>query len=102
MNYKKLKYKNNFIESTDICYCKLCMKERLLVESHIIPKFFIKKCRSIQNDNKFEVITNNINSTNIQDGPKEKLLCQACEEKISKYETYYNNFFYEKKGIKIM
>lgn len=69
--------------------CRLCEEERQLKNSHIIPKLFynsIKKdsitgyMRTTANPNKRE-----------QDGLKTPLLCGICEEKFSKYETWFSN-----------
>ena len=73
--------------------CKLCQEEANLELSHILPKFIYKwinktsatgKMRGLGNPNKTE-----------QDGFKSYLLCGKCEDKFSKYETWFaNNFFH--------
>jgi hypothetical protein len=67
--------------------CALCDKEAVLQDSHIIPKFAIKwlkktsggmALRSGKNPNK-----------PVQDGPKMKLLCIGCEQKLSALERKF-------------
>jgi len=73
--------------------CALCEKEKDLCESHFIPKFvfdWIKKTSATG----YLRQAININKR-LQDGIKEKFLCQECENKFSKYERYFaDNFFY--------
>lgn len=67
--------------------CKLCQKQADLQASHIIPKFayrWMKETggpymRTAKNPNKRE-----------QDGKRLPLLCQSCEGKFSKLETYFS------------
>lgn len=68
--------------------CKLCLKNKKLQLSHIIPKFIIKLVRDKELNYRFlEIKNNQINK--IQDGPKEYLLCHECEQKIGIYENYF-------------
>ncbi len=75
--------------------CALCNESKELVESHIISKMFyrwIKKTtkakvprfRSMEDENEIS-----------QDGYKIYLLCSDCEQKFSRYETYFSSFIYQ-------
>ena len=57
-------------------------------ESHIIPKSAFKMIRDRKLDNRFIELYDKKDQI-IQDGPKECLLCDKCEQKISKYEKYF-------------
>lgn len=74
-----------------MCRCKLCLQEKPLKESHIISKLFFK---ILKNKSKAGVLRDlNIPNRKTQDGIKVYLLCNECEEKFSKFETYYSNHF---------
>jgi hypothetical protein len=68
--------------------CKLCLKNKELKLSHIIPKSIIKLVRDKELNNRFLEIKKN-QSNEIQDVPKEYLLCHECEQKIGIYENYF-------------
>lgn len=66
--------------------CRLCIKEgQVLKESHIISKFHFQECRGPEGN--FRLMTSD-GQAKIQDGYKEHLLCEACEQKRSKWESY--------------
>jgi len=68
--------------------CRLCHASSELRESHIIPRSIIRLIRDETLDNRFYELHNKLNQT-IQDGPKEYLLCDDCEQKIGRYEKYF-------------
>ncbi|MBW8038884.1 MAG: hypothetical protein FVQ85_02665 [Planctomycetes bacterium] len=68
--------------------CRLCLKSSELQESHIIPRAIIKLIRDEGLDNRFYELRNKL-TQKIQDGPKEYLLCDDCEQKIGRYEKYF-------------
>lgn len=68
--------------------CRLCLAISKLQESHIIPRSIIKLIRDETLDNRFYELNYNLYKT-IQDGPKEYLLCNDCEQKIGRYEKYF-------------
>ncbi len=73
--------------------CKLCGEEHILRKSHFIPKFVFKWLKETSATGYLRQSTN-IN-LRIQDGLKENLLCDNCEKKFSRFETYFaNEFFY--------
>lgn len=79
--------------------CKLCNNYSRLVESHIIPEFCYKPlydelhrfpgCSDAQ-DGKIDIY---------QKGLKEKMLCNHCENTLSKYESYVRDVLYGNNGI---
>ena len=72
--------------------CALCLKEKTLRYSHIIPKFIGKWLK----DNGTGYMVNaDDGSKRLQDLEKFKLLCDDCEQNFSKLEGYFaNNIFY--------
>jgi hypothetical protein len=64
--------------------CKLCLNDRDLKCSHIYPKWAVTNCRD--EETKRFVTTPKIYA---QDGPKEHLLCEECEEKFGRREKYF-------------
>lgn len=80
--------------------CKLCLKEKLLCkESHIIPKFCLKK---LKDERGFMIhldkqLRNPINS--VRNGCYEdNVLCQECEKTIRKYEDFVAKIMFPPKG----
>jgi len=72
--------------------CKLCHQEKKLKESHIIPKFVFRWIK--ESGNGFMRNGQNFNRR-VQDGFKTPFLCADCEDRFSKYETYFaTNIFY--------
>lgn len=70
--------------------CKLCSLEKKLCDSHIIPETFWKTI----NDKKFRslpISSHPIKLKFVQNGIKEKLLCQDCETKLSAWESILAN-----------
>ena len=68
--------------------CRLCTESHELKNSHIIPSWAFKFIRDKKLDNRFYELFNK-NRTIIQDGPKEYLLCDECEQQIGQYEKYF-------------
>jgi hypothetical protein len=67
--------------------CKLCHQEDALRDSHIISEFLYA---SMYDDkHRFHVVTaGDVNFSYEQKGYRERMLCQSCETKLSKWETY--------------
>jgi len=81
--------------------CRLCLESSELQESHIIPRTIIKLIRDEGLENRFYELHNKLTQT-IQDGPKEYLLCDDCEQKIGRYEKYFiEAVHFSKHGIEI-
>ncbi len=72
--------------------CRLCLKEGELRNSHILPEFlygnsYDEKHRTLLISREGEMI--------VQKGIREKLLCQNCETKLSRYEKYAKELILE-------
>ncbi len=88
-------------EMKDSNTCRLCLASSELQESHIIPRAIIKLIRDEGLDNRFYELHNKLTQM-IQDGPKEYLLCDDCEQKISRYEKYFKEAVHlSRHGIEI-
>lgn len=73
---------------TEVEFCALCLKEKTLRESHLIPKFVGKWIK----DNGTGYLASAIDaSKRVQDLVKIKLLCEDCEQKFSKLENHFAN-----------
>ena len=68
-------------------FCSLCEHDRDLQESHIIPKFVGKWLKKTSATG-FLVNANHA-SKRVQDLITLNLLCRDCEERFSKFETYF-------------
>ncbi|WP_051901504.1 hypothetical protein [Methylotenera sp. L2L1] len=68
--------------------CALCKSEAELKNSHIIPEFLYKTM--YDDKHRFHVLSTIPEQRNsmLQKGLSEKLLCAACESKLSKWERY--------------
>lgn len=69
--------------------CSLCLTDRELVSSHVIPKFFFKKLK--EEEGHFYMIPSQPSKPERkkQDGHKEHLLCENCDTNIlSGYERH--------------
>lgn len=66
--------------------CKLCLQNKTLKKSHIIPKAFYKPVNDKKNRT-FPISMDNTRLRLIQSGITEKLLCGCCEQKFSRWEN---------------
>lgn len=68
--------------------CNLCGKDRELINSHIIPEWVYTDL--YDEKHRFHVLASTTNKTKSfeQKGLREKLLCDDCEQKFSRYEKY--------------
>lgn len=68
--------------------CRLCQGHRPLKDSHIIPEFFYSSM--YDEKHRFPVLSTGQAQKNrlSQKGVREKLLCDDCEQKFSKWERY--------------
>lgn len=77
---------------TELEFCALCLKEKTLRESHLIPKFVGKW---LKEKGTGYLASAADGSKRVQDLVKIKLLCEDCEQKFSKLENYFaNSIFY--------
>ena len=67
--------------------CRLCQKDRMLCDSHIVPEFIYRDC---YNDDHVMMGINGLGNKGwkaLQKGLREKLLCRDCEQFLNdKYE----------------
>jgi len=76
--------------------CSLCQKEKLLVQSHVIPEFLYRPLY----DDKGRAIEAKLVPKGfkyLQKGYREPLLCKGCECIISQFETYFANAWYQER-----
>lgn len=65
--------------------CKLCLREKQLVRSHIVPNFAYKPLRN----GKGQIFVLSRKKRVVQTGHFEKLLCSDCETVLSRYESEF-------------
>lgn len=76
--------------SKKIGVCALCGSQQPLVESHIIPRFFVKRLRDQHKGHFFQLTTDAATpERTIQDCLKECLLCEPCDSlKLGALDSY--------------
>lgn len=75
--------------------CALCLKNKPLCDSHIVPEFFYKPLYDDSPKRYYGISTNPDEHLDIkQKGVWKELLCEACERKLSVWENYARNVFY--------
>lgn len=81
--------------------CSLCIEEKELRNSHIIPEFFYKPL--YDEKHRFNAIPLNSeqNKHFKQKGLREQLLCEECELQLSQYEDHVRRVYYGGTGIYI-
>jgi hypothetical protein len=74
--------------------CALCREERPLRKSHVIPEFMFRPL--YDEKHQFWSVSNIVTKSNrlFQKGPREKMLCDQCEQRLSRYESYANDVFF--------
>lgn len=74
--------------------CKLCLQDRSLRNSHIIPEFFYKP--GYDGKHRINVLSTVPSEKNryAQKGIRETLLCDHCEQMLSPWEKYVREVFY--------
>jgi len=78
--------------------CKLCLKGSQPVKSHIIPEFMYEGSGLYDEKHRFFIIEKSGDIPKFQQKQKgltERLLCQGCETKISRWEDYARRTIYE-------
>lgn len=73
--------------------CRLCHELNPLRRSHIIPEFLYSSM--YDEIHRFHILSTNQEKLNrlAQKGIREKLLCEICEQKLSKWESYASQLF---------
>ncbi len=75
--------------------CRLCNGEKPLKESHIIPRFFYRPMEWNGNNFRYQILgVHSIRVITGQGGIKERLLCEDCELKFSRFENYVSRTLY--------
>ncbi|CAA9581807.1 MAG: hypothetical protein AVDCRST_MAG86-3242 [uncultured Truepera sp.] len=78
--------------------CRLCLQERELRNSHIIPEFLYKPTYDDKHRaNDISVDTSTVKFS--QKGLRERLLCGGCEGQLSVVERYFANVWYDEAVI---
>ncbi len=72
--------------------CALCLQERRLCKSHIVPEFIFSKLYGP--DHEYHVLSAKSPERVIRRSLSEKLLCLECERKISNWEGYAASVIY--------
>ena len=71
--------------------CKLCLKEKKLIDAHIIPRCFFEAMRDRGDDQPFQLLSNVQNQypQKLWIGLYDKeILCEDCEKIFQKYDNY--------------
>lgn len=81
--------------------CALCQKQSKLRNSHILPEFFYHELYDLKH--RAHIISTDpaIPDRYLQKGLRERLLCEACEQKFSRWEHYAKLAFVDGKTIRI-
>jgi hypothetical protein len=81
--------------------CKLCREEATLRNSHIISEFYYKPIYDIDKKRFYAISSDEEKSPDHhQKGLREKLLCDECEIKLSKWERYFANLLFKKAKVR--
>jgi hypothetical protein len=72
--------------------CRLCNEEKVLRQSHVVPKFVFRWLKNSSPGHLRTVETPNRRS---QDGPTRAWLCDACEQRLSKWENEFSSKAFE-------
>src|SRR6516225_11959807 len=82
--------------------CALCREERPLRRSHVIPEFMFRPL--YDKKHRFWGVSNIPTKPNriFQKGPREKLLCNECEQRLSRYESNASDVFFGNAATKPM
>lgn len=78
--------------------CKLCLTESDLCQSHIIPEFFYRPTYDDKH-RAYELSSDPPGERFLQKGYREPLLCQECEARLAKYESYVAGKWYGERVV---
>lgn len=77
--------------------CALCLKESVLLHSHIVPEFLHRR---LYDDRHRTLIVGIKRRTKvIQKGVRERLLCSDCEGRLQRYEDYFSRLWYQDRPV---
>ncbi len=74
------------LDASEPSLCGLCLQNKALQESHIVPRFVFAWMRRTGSQFHRQSGTPNVRR---QDGPKERLLCHDCEQLLSSREKWF-------------
>lgn len=80
--------------------CDLCLEDKSLKKSHIIPEFFYKPIYEEDPKRYFGVSTDSSERIDHrQKGIWDRLLCGDCEQHLSRWESYASTLLYQKAQV---
>jgi hypothetical protein len=79
--------------------CRLCQRQKELVRSHILPELVFKPCYDDKHRARQRVLPT-FKREFVQKGWRQRLLCQDCEARFSRYERYFSSIWYGAKTVR--
>ena len=77
--------------------CRLCLEDRQLLRSHIIPEFMYRPLYVHCSPRKIYMFEGDRRVKILQSGVRERLLCHGCEQQFSRYERYEAEAFFRQR-----
>lgn len=76
--------------------CRLCLEQRDLCNSHVIPEFFYEQMNLYDKKHRLNILSTEPDKhrPTAQKGIHERLLCTKCEGKLSKWEDHARRVMY--------
>ncbi|MCP1510445.1 hypothetical protein J2Y83_000572 [Pseudomonas marginalis] len=87
-------YDTLFVQGRMPDKCLLCGTGELEEKGHIIPKFVMRWLKKASNKNEF--FLNNDPLLKVSDTPALKIMCTACEDKVSLFEKHFTDNYYKR------
>jgi hypothetical protein len=81
--------------------CRLCQKQKELRRSHVFPEFLYKHAYDEKHRYEIASLAGEWLSRNRQSGIWERLLCDECEKRLNKLETYSSMIIHRLQAIDI-
>lgn len=75
---------------SEMTKCCLCLQEKKLCNSHIIPEFMFKSLYDPDNHRFYPLTDDPETPKHFKKGFRERLLCEDCEQKMSEWERYFH------------
>ncbi len=79
-------------------HCALCLQDRLLCDSHIIPEFCYRPTYDAKHRARL-LKPEELRQHLVQKGIREYLLCEECEQKINEHESYLKSLWFDKSPL---
>ncbi len=87
--------------AVNIMNCKLCLQEKNLCKSHIIPEFAYQSLYDSKDHRFYCLSTDQTERAQTKPtGYYDRLLCKDCEQQIGRYESYASNVFRGRDDLK--